>query len=54
LGTLLAVLESIVLFWPAFSGSAVQEKSVDGSEDGTVLDGLLFGPQYEPQVQARK
>jgi len=53
LGTLLAVLEYIVLYRPAFSGSAVQEKSIDGSEDGTVLDGLLCGTQYELQVQAR-
>lgn len=53
LGTLLAVLEYIVLYRPAFSGAAVQEKSVDGSEDGTILDGLLCGTQYELQIQAR-
>lgn len=53
LSTLLAVLEYVVSYRPALVGSAVQEKSVDGNEDGTILDGLLCGTQYELQVQAR-
>lgn len=52
-GTLLAVLEYVVSYRPALSGLAVQEKLVDGNEDGTILDGLLCGTQYELQVQAR-
>ncbi len=49
----LPVLEYAVLFRPAYTGTAIQEKIVDGNEDGTVLDGLLCGTQYELQVQAR-
>ena len=52
-GSKLPVLEYIVLYRPAYSGTAIQEKAVDGNEDGTVLDGLLCGTQYELQVQAR-
>lgn len=49
----LPVQDYTVLYRPAYSESAVQEKVVDGNEDGVILDGLLCGTQYELQVQAR-
>lgn len=49
----LPVQDYTVFYRPAYSGTAVQEKIVDGSVDGTILDGLLCGTQYELQVQAR-
>lgn len=52
----MAILDYVVFYKPAQQASAGTdplEKVVDGSEEGTVLDGLLCGTQYELQIQAR-
>ena len=41
-----------VIFYRQYSG-IIQEKVVDGNEDGTVLEDLLCGTQYEVQIHAR-
>ena len=53
-GGRLPIQEYTVLFRPAYTErTAIQEKVVDGSEDGIVLEGLRCGTQYELQVQAK-
>lgn len=48
------ILEFVVLFRPAGNADSIaQEKVVDANEDGTTLEGLLCGTQYEVQIQAR-
>ena len=47
----LAVLEFIVIFRKVSDNS--QQRIVDGNRDGTIIDNLLCGTQYELQIQAK-
>lgn len=48
------ILELVVLYRAANNPESIaQEKVLDANEDGTVLEGLLCGTQYEVQIQAR-
>lgn len=52
----LAILEYLIFYRPvqhSVEPGNMLEKAVDGSEDATLLDGLLCGTQYELQIQAR-